>query len=133
MSANDCTKSLRELARRILRSRGVIIRHPSEVEVPSELSLEISDLAPSLHFGLESKVHSDTEIVVSLIGEDGGSIGMKEPNISQVWIPMENNVGFSELIEQVLKLAAAGYPGCVGCGGPDAEEMWDEKSIRLEF
>ena len=133
MSANDCTKSLRELARRILRSRGVIISHPSEVEVPSELSLEISDLAPSLHFGLESKVHSDTEIVVSLIGEDGGSIGMKEPNISQVWIPMENNVGFSELIEQVLKLAAAGYPGCVGCGGPDAEEMWDEKSIRLGF
>lgn len=133
MSANDCTKSLRELARRILRSRGVIIHHPSEVEVPSELSLEISDLAPSLHFGLESKVHSDTEIVVSLIGEDGGSIGMKEPNISQVWIPMENNVGFSELIEQVLKLAAAGYPGCVGCGGPDAEEMWDEKSIRLGF
>ena len=133
MSANDCTKSLRELARRILRSRGVIIRHPSEVEVPSELSLEISDLAPSLHFGLESKVHSDTEIVVSLIGEDGGSIGMKEPNISQVWIPMENNVGFSELIEQVLKLAAAGYPGCVGCGGPDAEEIWDEKSIRLGF
>lgn len=133
MSANDCTKSLRELARRILRSRGVIIRHPSEVEMPSELSLEISDLAPSLHFGLESKVHSDTEIVVSLIGEDGGSIGMKEPDISQVWIPMENNVGFSELIEQVLKLAAAGYPGCVGCGGPDAEEMWDEKSIRLEF
>ena len=133
MSANDCTKSLRELARRILRSRGVIIRHPSEVEVPSELSLEISDLAPSLHFGLESKVHSDTEIVVSLIGEDGGSIGMKEPNISQVWIPMENNVGFSELIEQVLKLAAAGYPGCVGCGGPDAEEMWDENSIRLGF
>ena len=133
MSANDCTKSLRELARRILRSRGVIIRHPSEVEVPSELSLEISDLAPSLHFGLESKVHSDTEIVVSLIGEDGGSIGMKEPNISQVWIPMENNVGFSELIEQVLKLAAAGYPGCVGCGGPDAEEMWDEKSIRHGF
>ena len=133
MSANDCTKSLRELARRILRSRGVIIRHPSEVEVPSELSLEISDLAPSLHFGLESKVHSDTEIVVSLIGEDGGSIGMKEPDISQVWIPMENNVGFSELIEQVLKLAAAGYPGCVGCGGPDAEEMWDEKSIRLGF
>ena len=133
MSANDCTKSLRELARRILRSRGVIIRHPSEVEMPSELSLEISDLAPSLHFGLESKVHSDTEIVVSLIGEDGGSIGMKEPDISQVWIPMENNVGFSELIEQVLKLAAAGYPGCVGCGGPDAEEMWDEKSIRLGF
>ena len=101
--------------------------------MPSELSLEISDLAPSLHFGLESKVHSDTEIVVSLIGEDGGSIGMKEPNISQVWIPMENNVGFSELIEQVLKLASAGYPGCVGCGGPDAEEMWDEKSIRLGF
>jgi len=101
--------------------------------MPSELSLEISDLAPSLHFGLESKVHSDTEIVVSLIGEDGGSIGMKEPDISQVWIPMENNVGFSELIEQVLKLAAAGYPGCVGCGGPDAEEMWDEKSIRLGF
>ena len=69
MSANDCTKSLRELARRILRSRGVIIRHPAEVEIPSELSLEISDLAPALHFGLESKVHSNSEIEVSLIGE----------------------------------------------------------------
>ena len=133
MSANDCTKSLRELARRILRSRGVIIRHPVEVEIPSELSLEISDLAPALHFGLESKVHSNTEIVVSLIGEDGGSIGMKVPDISQVWIPMEVNVGFSKLFEQVLKLAAAGYPGCVGCGGPDAEEMWDEKLVRLSY
>ncbi|MDG1535872.1 MAG: hypothetical protein P8Q45_01430 [Candidatus Thalassarchaeaceae archaeon] len=133
MSANDCTKSLRELARRILRSRGVIIRHPAEVEISSELSLEISDLAPSLHFGLESKVHSNNEIVVSLIGEDGGSIGMNEPNISQVWIPMGVKDGFSELIGQVLKLAAAGYPGCVGCGGPDAEEMWDEKSTRLDF
>ena len=95
--------------------------------------MEISDLAPSLHFGLESKVHSNNEIVVSLIGEDGGSIGMNEPNISQVWIPMEVKDGFSELIGQVLKLAAAGYPGCVGCGGPDAEEMWDEKSTRLDF
>ena len=133
MSANDCTKSLRELSRRILRSRGVIIRHPAEVEIPPELSLEISDLAPSLHFGLESKVHSNNEIVVSLIGEDGGSIGMKEPKISQVWIPMEVNDGFSELVGQVLKLASAGYPGCVGCGGPDAEEIWDEKSTRLSY
>jgi hypothetical protein len=35
--------------------------------------------------------------------------------------------------DSLLRLAAAGYPGCVGCAGPAAEVPWDEEASRLRF
>ena len=35
--------------------------------------------------------------------------------------------------KQVVDLLEAGYPGCVGCGGPGAEGDWNEEVRRASF
>ena len=53
-----CARSLRELARRTLRSRGVIIRLPDNINREENLAIRLSDLSPSLYFGIEYKSHT---------------------------------------------------------------------------
>ncbi len=133
MNAELCAKSIRELARRILRSRGVIIQLPKHIEIDESLSLTISDLAPSLYFGVEIKIHQNENIVITNIGEAGGLIGTSQPSENEVWIPLDLQTGLNELSLEIIRLAAAGYPGCVGCGGEDAELPWQESKVRLLF
>ena len=57
-------------------------------------------------------------------------IGGLEPPMDICWVP---NCGWSEFSEQVLDLLKAGYPGCIGCGGPGAEEEWNEEVRRGQF
>ncbi|MEC9119731.1 MAG: hypothetical protein VYC33_00200 [Candidatus Thermoplasmatota archaeon] len=130
MDADLCTRSLRELARRILRSRGVIFSLPSHIERDENLGIRISDLSPSLYFGIEFKHHDLDNITVTNIGESGGRIGIDAPVDSEVWVPLDLQIGFDILIEEVIAMASAGYPACAGCGGSDAETPWDELSIR---
>ena len=63
MNPELCARSIRELARRMLRSRGVIIQTPDHIDIDDSLSLKISDLAPSLYFGFEIKFHKKEQIV----------------------------------------------------------------------
>ena len=133
MNPELCARSIRELARRMLRSRGVIIQTPEHIDIDDSLSLKISDLAPSLYFGLEIKYHKKEQIVITNIGELGGQIGLPEPSETEVWIPVDLQVGFDELSLEIIRLAGAGYPGCVGCGGEDAELPWQETEIRKMF
>ena len=130
MDADSCTRSLRELARRILRSRGVIFTLPSHISRDENLGITISDLSPSLYFGIEFKGHDLDNITVTNIGEGGGIIGVDAPAESEVWVPLDLQTGFDILIEEVIALASAGYPACAGCGGSDAEIPWDELAIR---
>ena len=133
MDPELCTKSIRELARRILRSRGVIIQSPKYIDIDESLSLKISDLAPSLYFGVEIKYHQNENIVITNIGEAGGQIGISQPSENEVWIPLDLQTGFNRLSLEIIRLAAAGYPGCVGCGGEDAESPWEETKVRQLF
>ena len=48
-----CARSIRELARRTLRSRGVIIRLPDNIKREENLAIQLSDLSPSLYFGID--------------------------------------------------------------------------------
>ena len=130
MDADLCTRSVRELARRILRSRGVIFSLPSHIERDESLGIRISDLSPSLYFGIEFKTHELNNITVTNIGESGGIIGIEAPAYSEVWVPLDLQRGLDILIEEVIALASAGYPACAGCGGSDAETPWDELAIR---
>ena len=130
MDADLCTRSVRELARRILRSRGVIFSLPSHIERDESLGIRISDLSPSLYFGIEFKTHDLNNITVTNIGESGGIIGIEAPAYSEVWVPLDLQRGFDILIEEVIALASAGYPACAGCGGSDAETPWNEMAIR---
>ena len=130
MDADLCTRSVRELARRILRSRGVLFTLPSHIERDESLGIRISDLSPSLYFGIEFKTHELNNITVTNIGESGGIIGIEAPAYSEVWVPLDLQRGFDILIEEVIALASAGYPACAGCGGSDAETPWNEMAIR---
>ena len=130
MDADLCTRSVRELARRILRSRGVIFSLPSHIERDESLGIRISDLSPSLYFGIEFKTHELNNITVTNIGESGGIIGIAAPAYSEVWVPLDLQTGFDILIEEVIALASAGYPASSGGGGSDAETPWDELAIR---
>ena len=130
MDADLCTRSVRELARRILRSRGVIFSLPSHIERDESLGIRISDLSPSLYFGIEFKTHELNNITVTNIGESGGIIGIEAPAYSEVWVPLDLQTGFDILIEEVIALASAGYPACAGCGGSDSETPWNEMAIR---
>ena len=130
MEPDLCTRSVRELARRILRSRGVIFSLPSHIERDESLGIRISDLSPSLYFGIEFKTHELNNITVTNIGESGGIIGIEAPAYSEVWVPLDLQRGFDILIEEVIALASAGYPACAGCGGSDAETPWNELAIR---
>ena len=130
MDADLCTCSVRELARRMLRSRGVIFSLPSHIERDENLGIKISDLSPSLYFGIEFKTHDLDNITVTNIGECGGMIGIDAPADSEVWVPLGLQIGFDILIEEVIAMASAGYPACAGCGGSDAETPWNELAIR---
>ena len=63
-----------------------------------------------------------------LIGQVGGDI---IDVLSSVYIPAENIFEKWDALENMIReLIIAGYPGCVGCGGPGAEEVWDEVENR---
>ena len=93
-----CARSLRELARRTLRSRGVIIRLPDNINREENLAVRLSDLSPSLYFGIEYKSHNVESIVVTNIGQGGGVIGSKAPDESDVWVPMDLQTGLDLFI-----------------------------------
>jgi len=108
----------------------VVFSLPSYIERDESLGIRISDLSPSLYFGIEFKTHDLDNITVNNIGESGGIIGIEAPADSEVWVPLDLQTGFDILIEEVIALASAGYPACAGCGGSDSETPWDELAIR---
>ena len=61
------------------------------------------------------------------------SIGMDEPPIEQLWIKGDARKMYLEMLESCEELLIAGYPGCLGCGGPNSEEDWNEISRREKF
>ena len=72
MGVDLCVRSIRELSRRILKSRGVIIRLPDKINRVENLAIQLSDLSPSLYFGIEYKSHDLDAIVITNIGQSGG-------------------------------------------------------------
>ena len=34
---------------------------------------------------------------------------------------------------RVLHLVEAGYPGCIGCGGPGKDDVWNEGENRIKL
>jgi len=62
-----------------------------------------------------------------------GYIGMEEPEPDVRWIKMPMGDGWSEVIGACHELHIAGYPGCIGCGGPNSEMPWDEQKSRSQL
>jgi hypothetical protein len=116
--------SLREAARRFLREDGCTLSVPVGLEKDAwEIVQMIADHVPSK---LELPKVVNGELAIVGIAQIGGL----EPPLEICWVP---NCGWSEFSEQVLELLEAGYPGCIGCGGPGAEEEWNEEVRRGLF
>lgn len=124
--------AISELARRALRSKGVVIRHHNLGALDIDnLSVKITDLAPGVLFGVVGEISNSKGIVIDILNSPGGLISNEEPgDNSVVWIPGDCTSIWNRFTDTVLRLAAAGYPGCVGCAGPAAEVPWDEEVSR---
>ena len=116
--------SLREAARRFLREDGCTLSIPSEYIAEAWKIVQlVSDFVPS-KIELPSVVEGDLGIIgLAQIGGD-------EPPTDICWVP---DCGWNEFSEQIVELLEAGYPGCIGCGGPGAEEEWNEVFRRRQF
>ncbi len=124
-----------EAARRLLRSDGGTLTIPETLfDSANRLILSISDKLPSMINEPMIETSSiEDGIYFSSEGELGFAIANIEPEIGVCWI----NIGdesiekiWSELLDIIDGLANAGYPGCVGCGGPGSQEIWDEVGAR---
>ena len=115
---------LREAARRFLREDGCTLSVPEGLEKDAWAIVQmIADHVPS-KLDLPKVVNGE----LAIIGL--AQIGGLEPPLDICWVP---NCGWSEFSEQVVDLLKAGYPGCIGCGGPGAEEEWNEEVRRGQF
>ena len=121
---------LAEAARRLLRTEDTILIVPRHLMGEAlELSLAISDGIPKLIREPTVSLGADDSIRVDGISQLGG----EEPSLSVCWVPThpENlDLIWSRWVKQISDLMVAGYPGCVGCGGPGSEGVWDETASR---
>ena len=126
--------SLREAARRLLRSEGGILYLNMNIsESAIDLMLKISDSVPSKVSLPELSYIESHEILLECSG-NSFYIGEEEKSEEYCWVKShrsETGESWSDFRKMVLELAIAGYPGCTGCGGPGSEEIWDETTSRI--
>ena len=124
--------AISELARRTLRSTHVIykvgINHGIDID---DISTSLSDASAALIIEFELIEHSNDDISVCLTDSSGGIFSASKPSSEdEVWIPGNISEMWARYLRTMLELAAAGYPGCVGCAGPAGELAWDEVASR---
>ena len=128
---------VRETSRQILRNGDLHLKLPLEFKKEMEcLLLKMSDYQPAKieYPSFDADLRDDVRIyqreresgAIHLIGY----IGMLEPEPGVRWIKMPMHEGWKEVISACHELHAAGYPGCIGCGGPNSELPWDELKSR---
>ena len=126
--------SLREAARRLLRSEGgILYLNRSISDDAIKMMLKISDIVPSKISFPELSYIESQEILFECSGNNF-YIGEEEKSEEYCWVKShksETGESWDDFRNMVLELAIAGYPGCIGCGGPGSEEIWDEANSRI--
>ena len=116
--------SLREAARRFLREEWCTLSVPKQnISQAWDLVQAISDHVPE-RILLPEVVEGELAVV------DLAKLGGTEPELNICWVP---DCQWNDFYIQAIDLLEAGYPGCVGCGGPGAEGEWDEAARRSQF
>jgi len=134
---NDLWPVVRESARRIIRLENTLFKTPENlVEDFKNLCNQISENIPSrLVFPNIEIIDANNVEIYHRSQEDEEyqkiiEIGFLEPNTDVCWIECDIEQGWNLLLESCFELLNAGYPGCVGCGGPNSERIWDEELFR---
>ncbi len=130
---NQLELAMREWARRFLSHSEILFKSPASIaEKILSLHLYFNDHAPSQFSQIQQGINVEDSVYLYsndiLIGQVGGQI---IDELSSVYIPADNIIDKWDALENMIReLIIAGYPGCVGCGGPGAEEVWDEDQNR---
>ena len=125
--------AVREAARRLLREDNLTVCGPSWIkERVHHLAVTMGDCLPSKVTFPEFKLNEGGAVVFC---ESTGMqtvvhCGLDEPHTDVVWIPLNVHEAWSCVEATALDLLDAGYPGCVGCAGAEAEQPWDEAASR---
>ncbi len=126
--------ALWEICRRTLKSEKLnfIIDDNLEVNI-QDLNNKISDLAPTVLLDVrKTKSTNSNEIIIESNEVIIGIISKQEPSrLDIIWIQNSPKLFWIDFEMRIIKLVEAGYPGCVGCGGPGSEEIWNEQHNRF--
>lgn len=129
--------AVQEAARMMLREDVASIMAPQPFhDALQELVLKMGDsMAARQHFPLVTDVELDVIILTARV--HSGPVPKMYCGIENMaqypetlWIPKTASELMETLIQTMHDLLEAGYPGCLGCGGPGAEEEWDETASR---
>lgn len=119
-----------ELAKRILKSRGVLLEgDEAGVRRMEEALVFAADANPSIMINIEYGTRDSSGLMrIVPFGGHGGVIGGSEPDAEDiVWIPGDVGLQIQNLFSSIVSLASAGYPGCIGCID---DEPWSEREWR---
>jgi hypothetical protein len=134
MSSIAYDLALWEICRRVLKSEKLnfIIDDNLEVNI-QDFNNKISDLAPTVLLDVtKTKSTNSNEIIIENNEETIGIISKKEPKrLEIIWIQNSPKIFWTDFEMRIIKLVEAGYPGCIGCGGPGSEEEWNEQQNRF--
>ena len=123
----------RELSRIILRTDGLTIHGPSWMkELVHELSIRLGDVQPS-RVSFPTFCHHERDEILVCTASPSQTLaicGPNEPSIDILWFPMNPIEAWETIASMTDDLLEAGYPGCLGCGGPQSEQPWDETQSR---
>ncbi len=128
---------VRETSRQLLRSTQIHLDIPPEFQKDIEaILLEISDYQPAKTQFPTFSTSMRNDVCMYERDEKNGNlqliayIGSEEPEPDVRWIKMPVHDGWKEVVLSCRELHEAGYPGCIGCGGPNSELPWEEHKSR---
>ena len=131
--------AVREAARRILRDEGLALHLPMEFENQAdELTLAMAVAQPSKLEFPQIETHELDSVDVygpedTSLARHSIRLGVSEPSPDTCWIPLEATIAWGHVLSACYELLVAGYPGCVGCGGPNSEDPWNEHQSRQKW
>ena len=125
----------RELAKRILRSRGIIYKgSPVVIREIRRSLLTATDSNPKINVIFESVLENDSGLtVLKFMGAEDAIIGGSEPpDMDTLWLGQETQDLTQEISTSIVELATAGYPGCSGCVDEVdwSESLWRDMVLK---
>ena len=125
----------RELAKRILRSRGIIYTgSPTLLKEIRNSLVTATDSNPRINVVFESVLENDSgSTSLKFMGVEGAVIGTSEPpDMDTLWLGKETQDLTQEITISIVELATAGYPGCSGCVDDMdwSEPLWRDMVLK---
>tara|TARA_B100000900_G_scaffold383182_1_gene370905 strand:+ start:2118 stop:2612 length:495 start_codon:yes stop_codon:yes gene_type:complete len=124
----------REFSRMLLRTDELTIVGPKWLREHIErLAVRLGDVQPSrTSFPTFTPGEVDEiRVCIPISLKTMAICSTTEPPIDVLWLSMGSKEAWQCINSITNDLLDAGYPGCLGCGGPHSEEPWNEMNSRI--